>query len=229
MTTWQSPQSRPLSIHNLALGVAIGLAILSAAITLVFVLERQRGEPDLGDAIARLEEARGELVHSTRAMREATSALQAATRAPTTINVMDLPPPSTPAAALDMKSAWTMLTAHATEEPARYCPEPERCVLPRAVLDAALSDPAHIAEQARVMPSLRDGEVRGFKLYGIRPDSLPRDLGFKNGDLVKSANGLPLAGVDQAMAVYAKLRRSDKVVLEIERKGQTLSKEITLQ
>ena len=213
MTTWQSPQFRPLSIHNLVLGVTIGLAILCAAVSLVVVLERQRGAPDLGDAIARLDEARAELVHSTRAMHDATAALHAATRTPTTINIMDLPPAPT---------AWT-------EEPARHCPEPGRCILPRTVLDAALRDPASIARQARVMPSVRDGEVRGFKLYAIRPGSLPWDLGLKNGDLLRSANGLPLAGVDQAMAAYAKLRGSDAVVLEIERKGETLRKEITIQ
>lgn len=214
MNTWQSPQSRPLSIHNLVLGVTIGLAILCAAVSLVVVLERQRGAPDLGDAIARLDEARAELVHSTRAMHDATAALHAATRTPTTINIMDQPPAP---------------TGHATEQPARHCPEPARCILPRTILDAALRDPASIATQARVMPSVRDGEVRGFKLYAIRPGSLPWDLGLKNGDLLRSVNGLPLAGMDQAMAAYAKLRRSDTIVLEIERKGETLRKEITIQ
>lgn len=236
MNTWQSPQSRPLSIHNLVLGVTIGLAILCAAITLVVVLERQRSEPDLGDAIARLDEARAELVHSTRAMHDATAALHAATRAPTTINIMDPPPPtSAPVMTDDARTTMAAIDAMYTvvdelrPQPLRYCPQPERCVLPRTVLDEALANPASLAKQARIMPSIQDGVPRGFKLYGIRPGSLPRDLGLKNGDLIKSANGLPLHGFDQAMAAYAKLHRSDRVILEIERKGETIRKEISIQ
>lgn len=233
MTTWQTPSSRPLSLQNVVLGVAIGLAILCAAITLVVVLERQRSEPELGSAIARLDEARNELHDSAQAMREATTALQAATRAPTTINIMDMPPPAgPPAITQDPMAAMTAMTAIdaiAEDQPTRYCPEQGRCVLPRTVLEQALTNPASLTKQARIMPSVRDGVARGFKLYGIRPDSLPRELGFKNGDLLKSVNGLPLGGVDQALAAYAKLRRSDKLVLEIERKGLTLSKEITFE
>jgi hypothetical protein len=229
MTTWQTPASRPLSIHNVVLGVTIGLAILCAAITLVVVLERQRSEsePELGSAIARLDEAREQLQRSTQAMQEATTALQVATRAPTTINIMD--PPPAPAPVIDLPTAWALLTADLSAQPTRYCPGPERCFLPRTVLDEVLSNPSNIAKQARIMPAVRDGVDRGFKLYAIRPDSLPHDLGFKNGDAIKSANGLPLYNVDQAMAAYAKLRRSDKVTLEIERKGQTLFKEISIQ
>ena len=232
MTTLQPPSSsRPLSAHNVVLGVAIGLAILCAAITLVVVLERQRSEPELGSAIARLDEAREELRSSAKDLREATAALQAATRAPTTINVMGPPPPAAPAIAPDALRALDALGSALTNvspEPALYCPEPERCSIPRAVIDEMLANPADFAKQARIIPSLRDGVARGFKLYGIRPDSLPKNLGFKNGDMVTSVNGLPLTGMDQAMTAYTQLRRVDKFVLELERKGELLRKEITI-
>ncbi len=233
MTTLQPPSSsRPLSAHNVVLGVAIGLAILCAAITLVVVLERQRSEPELGSAIARLDEAREELRSSAQDLREATAALQAATRAPTTINVMGPPPPAAPAIAPDALRALDALGSALTNvspEPALYCPEPERCSIPRAVIDEILADPANLSRQARIMPSIRDGVVRGLKLYGVRRGSLPRDLGFNNGDLVMSVNGLPLTGMDEAMTAYTKLRHVDKFVLEIDRKGELLRKEITIQ
>ncbi len=224
MTTWQTPSSRPLSIHNVVLGVAIGLAILCAAITLVVVLERQRSEPELGSAIARLDAARDELHTSAANLREAAEALQTATRslerAPTTINIMDMPPvPAMPA----------MPELDVPDEPAMYCAEPGRCVLPRAYLEALLADPSTLAKQARVMPSVRDGVTRGFKMYGVRPDSLPKRLGFKNGDLVTSVNGLPLTGMDHAMAAYSKLRNATVLTVELERKGEVLHKEITIK
>lgn len=229
MTTWKSTTSRPLSIHNLVLGVTIGLAILCAAITLVVVLERQRSdEPGLGSAIASLDEARGELLRSTEAMREATSALQAATRAPTTVNIM--PPPAAAPALATVATVATVTPDPAA--PARYCPEQDRCVLPRWVLEAAFANPASLnslTNQARIMPLVKDGLSRGYKFYGIRPGWLLHELGFKNGDLVKSINGLPLTSMEQSMVAYAKLRRSDKLVLEIERKGQPLSREISIE
>ncbi len=225
MTTWQNPSSRPLSIHNVVLGVAIGLAILCAAITLVVVLERQPSEPELGSAIASLDAARDELQSSASDLREAAEALQSATRSlersPTTINIMDMPPavPAAPAVpAID-----------GPDEPAMYCPEPGRCTLPRAYLEEMLASPATLSKQARVMPSVRDGVTRGFKMYGVRPDSLPKRLGFKNGDMVTSINGLPLTGMDHAMAAYAKLRRVTVLTVELERKGEVLHKEITIK
>ena len=228
MTTLQNPSSRPLSIHNVVLGVAIGLAILCAAITLVVVLERQRSEPELGSAIARLDEARDELHTSAANLREAAEALQTATRslerAPTTINIMDMPPatPATPVMP-------DMPVIDAPDEPAMYCPEPGRCVLPRAYLEEMLANPSTLAKQARVIPSIRDGVTRGFKMYGVRPDSLPKRLGFKNGDLVIGVNGLPLTSMEHAMGAYTKLRNATVLTVEIERKGEFLQKEITIK
>ena len=92
-----------------------------------------------------------------------------------------------------------------------------------------LSNPASLARQARVMPSLKDGETRGFKFYGIKPGSLPKLLNIKNGDLITSVNGTDLKSMDGAMSLYAKLRRANNLSVTIERKGETITKEITIQ
>jgi len=78
-------------------------------------------------------------------------------------------------------------------------------------------------------PAQRRWCSRGYKFYAIRPGSLLHELGFKNGDPLKSINALPLTSLDQSLAAYAKLHRSDKLLLEIERKGALLTKEITIQ
>jgi type II secretory pathway component PulC len=79
------------------------------------------------------------------------------------------------------------------------------------------------------MPSVKDGETRGFKFYGIRPGSLPKLLNIKNGDLITSVNGTDLKSVDGAMSLYTKLRRASNLSITIERKGETINKEITIQ
>lgn len=103
------------------------------------------------------------------------------------------------------------------------------CTIDRAWLEGVLSNPASLAKQARMMPSVKDGETRGFKFYGIRPGSLPKLLNIKNGDLITAVNGIELKSMDGAMSLYAKLRRASNLQITIERKGETINKELTIQ
>jgi general secretion pathway protein C len=114
-------------------------------------------------------------------------------------------------------------------EGAVRCDSENACTIDRAWLEGVLSNPAALTKQARVMPSVKDGETRGFKFYGIRPNSLPKLLNIKNGDLVTAVNGIELKSMDGAMALYTKLRRASNLSISIERKGETITKEITIQ
>ena len=109
------------------------------------------------------------------------------------------------------------------------CESEHVCTIERSWLEGILANPASLAKQARVMPSVKDGETRGFKFYGIRPGSLPKLLNLKNGDLVTAVNGIELKSMDGAMALYTKLRRASNLSITVERKGETINKEITIQ
>jgi len=109
------------------------------------------------------------------------------------------------------------------------CESENACTIDRAWLEGVLSNPASLTKQARMMPSVKDGETRGFKFYGIRPDSLPKLLNIKNGDLITAVNGTELKSMDGAMSLYAKLRRASNLQITIERKGETINKELTIQ
>lgn len=114
-------------------------------------------------------------------------------------------------------------------EEAINCPNENLCVVEREFVEKLLSNPVLLARQARVIPALKDGETQGFKFYGIRKDSLPRVLGIKNGDLVKSINGEELNSMDKAMTLYTKLRRASNLSVTVERKGETVTKEIQIK
>jgi general secretion pathway protein C len=103
------------------------------------------------------------------------------------------------------------------------------CTVERAFVEKLLSNPAQLAKQARIVPAVRDGETKGYKFYGIRPGSLPKLLGIKNGDLLTSVNGHQLESLDQAMDLYNKLRRASHLSVTIERKGQLVQKEIDIK
>ena len=114
-------------------------------------------------------------------------------------------------------------------EEAIKCDSEHSCTIERQWLEGVLSNPASLTKQARMMPSVKDGETRGFKFYGIRPGSLPKLLNIKNGDLITAVNGTELKSMDGAMSLYAKLRRASNLQITIERKGETINKEITIQ
>lgn len=88
----------------------------------------------------------------------------------------------------------------------------------RAELLRALDDGA-AARSARMVPSLRDGKPAGVKLYAIRPGSVFAQLGFKNGDTLRSVNGVSLDGVQQFELVHASLTTAKALVVEIDRAG----------
>lgn len=109
------------------------------------------------------------------------------------------------------------------------CPSEGLCVVERAFVEQLMANPALLAKQARVVPSVKDGETVGFKFYGIRRGSLPRLLGLRNGDLLKQVNGEDLTSMDKAMELYTKLRRASNLSITIERKGKTMNKEIQIK
>lgn len=114
-------------------------------------------------------------------------------------------------------------------EDAIKCDSENSCIVSREFVEGLFANPASLAKQARVMPSVKDGETKGFKFYGIRPGSLPKLLGMKNGDLLTSVNGTELKSVDQVMGLLTKLRRASNLTVTIERKGETITKDITIQ
>jgi len=46
-----------------------------------------------------------------------------------------------------------------------------------------------LPRQARLVPTIRNGEPNGFKLHAILPGSVYRLLGMRDGDTIHSVNG----------------------------------------
>ena len=94
----------------------------------------------------------------------------------------------------------------------------------RELFDNVLADPSALMKMARVVPSVDGG---GMKLYGIRAGTVERltlrQLGFMNGDLVKSINGDSLGNIDAVLELYTKSRKTDRWVFEVERRGAPLT------
>jgi len=96
----------------------------------------------------------------------------------------------------------------------------------RSELNKLTSDFAGLARQARIVPV--KGED-GFKIYSIKRNSLYKKIGIKNGDIIKSINGIPLTSPDKAMEAYSRLRNANNISLELKRRGQRKSIDYSIE
>jgi general secretion pathway protein C len=75
-------------------------------------------------------------------------------------------------------------------------------------------------EQVKVMPNFNNGEPEGFRLSGIKTDSLVRKMGLRNGDVITGVNGNPIRTMEDAMGFYQQLGGADNVTLQVKRRGR---------
>jgi general secretion pathway protein C len=96
--------------------------------------------------------------------------------------------------------------------------------VPRPEIDNALNNLNNLAMQARIVPAFKDGQAQGFKLFSIRPDSLYSKIGVQNGDVIRRINGFEMNSPEKALEVYAKLKESSRIEIELERNGSPVKK-----
>lgn len=107
--------------------------------------------------------------------------------------------------------------------------EQHACTVEREFVDKLLANPAQLTRQARFVPSVRDGQARGFRVYRVRRGSLPQLLGLKNGDTLLSINGTALDSMDAAIRLYTRLRRASHVSAMVERKGEVFELQLDIR
>ncbi|MCW7752960.1 type II secretion system protein GspC [Desulfobotulus sp. H1] len=95
----------------------------------------------------------------------------------------------------------------------------------RDMIDESLQDINSLMRQIRIRPNFEDGQPAGLRVDRLRSDSIFRQLGLENGDVIKGVNGREIQSVDDALTFYDQLRNASTVSLQVERGGtpQTLS------
>jgi PDZ domain len=103
---------------------------------------------------------------------------------------------------------------------------PGRYVVDRLSAVRILNNPM---SQGRVVPVQRDGRLLGIKLYRIRPESSYYRLGLRNGDIIRRINGTTIGTPRQAISLYNRMRKANRITLQVLRQGklQTLRYWIT--
>lgn len=109
------------------------------------------------------------------------------------------------------------------------CTDENNCTVDRAFVEQLLAKPQQLMSQARMAPVAKDGETAGFRVSGIKTGSLAKMIGLKNGDVVSEINGQRLGNIDDALAMYQKLRSAKHLSVTVERGGALIRKEISIK
>jgi general secretion pathway protein C len=92
----------------------------------------------------------------------------------------------------------------------------QRRTIRSSQLQKALSNIDTIMSQANIRP-----HSEGFQITRIRPASIFRRLGLRNGDIVTAVNGRPIQSVNDAMEIWQDLTARGETSLSLKRRGRT--------
>lgn len=103
-------------------------------------------------------------------------------------------------------------------------------VTDRRWVDKALtSDFAKTLQDAKASPNLVNNQVKGFVLTRIRPDSVYEKMGFQDGDIVESINGIDLNDAARAIQTLNSLRQENSIELNFKRNGVSMPLKIQVK
>ncbi len=107
--------------------------------------------------------------------------------------------------------------------------EDHRAIL-RGCVDEQLQDLGALGRQARVIPNYdrESGSYKGFKLIGVRPNSLYRNIGIRSGDVILQVNGEEMNSPSKVLELFNRLQSESRIVLSITRRGAPYSLSIDI-
>jgi hypothetical protein len=95
--------------------------------------------------------------------------------------------------------------------------ESANIVLDGRTFRSLVESPDALSRSGRIVP-MKNKE--GYKIYGVRRQSLLSQLGVRSGDVLKEINGVRLQSGQHAMALYGQLKQRNSIEIEVERRGQ---------
>jgi general secretion pathway protein C len=98
--------------------------------------------------------------------------------------------------------------------------QPNRWVLDKQEVTAALSNLSQLLTKARVIPNFTDGKPDGFKIFSIAPDSLYAKIGLQNGDVLQQINGVEVKDPENFMRVFQQLKDETMIALDFVRNNR---------
>ena len=112
------------------------------------------------------------------------------------------------------------VSATATYAPVPHPSAPQRRILDRREIDAALADTTRLLTQAHAVPYLTDGKLDGFRLYSVMPLGFFDKIGLQTNDLLQRINGVEIRDPGMLLSLFQQLRNERTVRVDIVRNTQ---------
>ncbi len=97
----------------------------------------------------------------------------------------------------------------------------QRVSLRRNMINEAMNDVSKLMTEIKISPHLgQDGQPSGLAVSNIKPNSIFRRMGLRNGDVLKSVDGQDIRTVDDALKFYESMKSADSLSVQIQRRGR---------
>lgn len=96
-------------------------------------------------------------------------------------------------------------------------------VIEQRALNAALDNIGQAMTDARLLPSMKDGKVEGFRVSEVKPAGVFGMVGIKNGDVLLRINDLTIDSPDKAIQSFVSLKGQSRIKLDLIRDGQPMT------
>ena len=96
----------------------------------------------------------------------------------------------------------------------------QRISLRRSYIEQSMTDMASLMTQVQIQPHMENGVPAGLTLSRIKPNSIFRRMGLRNGDIISGVDGTEIASVDDALKLVDSLKSSSTLSVQLKRRGR---------
>lgn len=88
-------------------------------------------------------------------------------------------------------------------------------IIEQRALNAALDNIGQAMTDARLLPSIKDGKVEGFRVLEVKPQGVFAAVGLKNGDVLMKINEFPIDSPEKAIQSFMTLKGQNRIKLDL--------------
>ncbi|MGA6927584.1 MAG: type II secretion system protein GspC [Desulfosarcina sp.] len=105
----------------------------------------------------------------------------------------------------------------------------QRISLRRSYIDQSMTDIGSLMTQVQIQPHMENGVPAGLSLSNIKPNSIFRRMGLRNGDVITGVDGNEISSVDDALKLVDNLKSSSNLSVQLKRRGRGKSIEYNIR
>ncbi|MCB2148025.1 MAG: PDZ domain-containing protein [Deltaproteobacteria bacterium] len=114
-------------------------------------------------------------------------------------------------------------------EPSSGAVRAQRISLRRSYIEQSMTDMASLMTQVQIQPHMENGVPAGLALSSIKPNSIFRRMGLRNGDIISGVDGNEISSVDDALKLVESLKSSSNLSVQLKRRGQEKNIEYSIR